>query len=144
MFMLLECREKDQMIALALKPFPKDIRFIKSEHREAIVRVVIIPYMISSHVPAIVNNTKGRYAACSRDGTVTFWSINMEYKTSKKVILHVYIGVRNVVCFVYGNMEQNVRITFVMRQHICATVCICVGVFVSTLHGDLLQPNVLA
>ena len=91
MFMLLECREKDQMLALALKPFPKDILFVKSEHREAIVRVVIIPYMISSQVPAIANNTKGRYAACSRDGTVTFWSMDMDYKTSEKVKLNIDI-----------------------------------------------------
>lgn len=87
-FMLLECRERDLMTTMELKPFPRVARFITSEHRDSIVRIVLVPYMISSQIAAVMNNSKGRYVACGKDGTVTFWSMSMEHKTSQKVILY--------------------------------------------------------
>ena len=85
-FMLLECRERDIMTTVDLKPFPHTIRLVQSEHRDSIIRIVIVPY-ISSHLAAksSYSNLNGRYVACGKDGTVTFWSMGMEHKTSEKV-----------------------------------------------------------
>ncbi|KAK2175398.1 hypothetical protein NP493_732g02019 [Ridgeia piscesae] len=83
-FMLLECRERDMMTSLQLKPFPRRILLIPSEHRESIVRIALIPYAITSHVAAVRKNVKGRYVACGKDGTVSIWSMGMEHKSTRK------------------------------------------------------------
>ncbi|KAI0229573.1 WD repeat-containing protein on Y chromosome [Lamellibrachia satsuma] len=102
-FMLLECRERDLMTTMEMMPFPRVIRFIQSEHRDSVVRIVIVPYVISSHMVAkSYNNAKGRYVACSKDGTVTFWSMSMDHKSSRKVMpassLHTSVWVTDMAC----------------------------------------------
>ena len=107
-YTLRKCRERDQMKSMGLKPFPRFVRVIPSDHRVSVIRIVIVPYMIGGHTTtmSVANNAKGRYVACDKDGTVTSWSMTMERKSTRKVmsrafdvVLHVRRGSFCVVLF---------------------------------------------
>ncbi|KAK2181266.1 hypothetical protein NP493_404g02060 [Ridgeia piscesae] len=107
-YTLRKCRERDQMKSMGLKPFPRFVRVIPSDHRVSVIRIVIVPYMIGGHTTtmSVANNAKGRYVACDKDGTVTSWSMTMERKSTRKVLpasaLHTSVWVTDMAslpCF---------------------------------------------
>ena len=76
------------MKSMGLKPFPRLVRVVPSEHRASVIRILIVPYVIGGHkvTMSVANKGKGRYMACDKDGTVTSWSMSMERRSTHKVI----------------------------------------------------------
>ncbi|KAK6169081.1 hypothetical protein SNE40_020202 [Patella caerulea] len=73
---LLEYQEKSQMLEmLKEKPFPKDVKEIKTRHHDNIVRVIYSPHVHKRWTR--LDYTNGKYVTVSKDGIVTFWSMGL-------------------------------------------------------------------
>ncbi|XP_071107369.1 WD repeat-containing protein on Y chromosome-like [Haliotis cracherodii] len=78
---LLEYKEKNQMMQMLREmPFPNDMKEIQTKHHELIVRVSFFPHLTKRSTK--VDPTKGKYATLSRDGVVSFWTIQMKHVRS--------------------------------------------------------------
>ena len=97
-YTLRKCRERDQMMSMGLKPFPRHVRVVPSEHRVGVIRIIIVPYILGNNLVtmSVANNAKGRYVVCDKDGTVTSWSMGMERRSTRKVISRAVDGVLHV------------------------------------------------
>ena len=75
-FMLLEIKEKEHMGGVKdERPFPNEVISFRSHHRDSIVSILFYPSM---HQGDEINYNIGRYISLSKDGTVNFWSLEME------------------------------------------------------------------
>ncbi|XP_046569407.1 WD repeat-containing protein on Y chromosome-like [Haliotis rubra] len=78
---LLEYKEKNQMMQmLREKPFPNDMKQIHTRHHEIIVRISFYPHLTKRSTK--VDLTNGKYATLSRDGVLSFWTIQMNHVRS--------------------------------------------------------------
>ncbi|XP_050394974.1 WD repeat-containing protein on Y chromosome-like [Patella vulgata] len=73
---LLEYQEKSQMLEmLKEKPFPKEVKEIQTRHHDNIVRVIYSPHVHKRWTK--LDYTNGKYVTVSKDGIVTFWSMEL-------------------------------------------------------------------
>lgn len=86
-YMLLECREKDQMQEQASQPFPRYLTSVDSEHRDSIIALKFLPWVVPrqdedwTHSEKL-EQSKGKYISVGRDGVVSVWTMDMKQTAS--------------------------------------------------------------
>ena len=85
-YMLLEYREKDQMLMESQKPFPKDIRKVRNMSRyqrysDAMIRVTFAPSVKKENNTLYrpLDDGNGKYITVSKDGIINFWTLDLKH-----------------------------------------------------------------